>query len=116
MNVALFDTISKTIRKKKKKKSSTKFVDIFFILIYLSLTSVPKEEMKLNNRVQKQISIEKYAYTETCQRCYSKTKSPHVSRASSLGVTIKHPANIWYIFACVCFYTKVSMHITLYIF
>lgn len=56
------------------KEKFKEFVAVFFIhLIYLLLTSVPKEEMRLGNRVQKQISIEKYAYTETCQRCYSKT-------------------------------------------
>lgn len=59
--------------KKVEERSLSLFFFFFITLIYLLLTSVPKEEMRLNNRVQKQISIEKYAYTETCQRCYSKT-------------------------------------------
>lgn len=32
----------------------------------------------------------------------------HVSRAILLSITIKHPANIWYIFVCVFLYKSVN--------
>lgn len=39
---------------------------LLLLLIHLLLIPVPAREIRLNNRVQKQILIEKFAYIERC--------------------------------------------------